>query len=291
MSTLSMRRAQISILARLLGTSPDVLASLEHLEASEIAALRQQISNELFDELAPMFARVSKLAPLVPDALAAKMALKILPPEVAGRGGGAVGLDHIHRAPALIQAMTPQYLADAAPYIDPRVIPAVVPNIDGALLIPAARELLRRKDYVTASMFVEYATPEIAKELEPGLDDDEGIIATAALVMSDDRVNDVLQAVPTVRLDRLGRSIAAAPSDIRVAALSLLPRLRVQFSVPIARATVGALDDAGLSAFVADIRAAGASAELDAFCALLDEHLRGRVIAALGASRDDAAAS
>jgi hypothetical protein len=291
MSSTLMRRAQITILARLLGTSPDTLASLEHLEATEIAELRQRISDELFDELAPIFARVSKVAPLVPDALAAKMALKILPPEVAGRGGGAVGLDHLHRAPALIQAMTPEYLADAAPYIDPRVIPAVVPSIDGALLIPAARELLRRRDYVTASMFVEHATPGIAKDLEPGLDDDEGIIATAALVMSDQRIDEVLQAIPAERLGRMGRTIAAASADIRLAALSVLPRLRDEFAAPIVESLVDELDDAGLSGFVTDMCAVGADAELAAVTDLLDGDRRARFAEMLGRFGDDAAAS
>jgi len=291
MSSTTMRRAQIAILARLLGTSPDTIASLGRLEATEIAALRKRISDELFDELAPMFGRVSKLAPLVPDALAAKMALKILPPEVAGRGAGAVGLDHIHRAPALIQAMTPQYLADAAPYIDPRVIPAVIPDIDGALLIPTARELLRRKDYATASMFVEFATPRIAKELEPGLDDDEGIVATAALVMSDERINDVLRTVPAARFERMGRTLAAASTDIRLAALSVLPRLSVDLATPIAESMADALHNADLADFVASMRTAEVDDELEAFARLLTGERQARLIAALTKSGPAAAAS
>lgn len=110
----------------------------------------------------------------------------------------------MHRAAGLLAAVTPQYLADAAPFFDPRVIPEVAPHIDGRVLVPAAREMLYRKDYSTEAMFVEHATPRLVCELEPAFDDDEGTIATAALVMSIERINEVLGVIPDAqRTNRL----------------------------------------------------------------------------------------
>ena len=85
-------RAQIALLADLLDADPAALASLEHLGPEGVRALHGAMSDALFDSLASVFARVSKLAPLVPNGVVATLAQKAVPPEAAGRAGGALGL-------------------------------------------------------------------------------------------------------------------------------------------------------------------------------------------------------
>ncbi|BDT99292.1 hypothetical protein [Nocardia sputorum] len=86
--------AEITILAQTLDTDKAALSSLERLGADNVRALRTRISDLLFDSLAPTFTRVSKLAAVVPDALILTLAERAVPAEVAGRAGGAIGMDH-----------------------------------------------------------------------------------------------------------------------------------------------------------------------------------------------------
>ncbi|GAB2550792.1 hypothetical protein [Nocardia heshunensis] len=225
-------RAQLTMLAQTLEVEPAVLDGLERLGADRVEALRKSMSDVLFDALAAVFTRVSKLAPLVPDALAAAVALKAIPPEVAGRGG-VVGLDHHHRAASLLGRLTPAYLADAAPYVDPRIIPFFASKLPFALLVPATDELLRRRDFVTAARFVEFATDELIREFERHVQDDEAIVLTGAMVARTEVLDAILRAVSPDRRARVVAAGAAGDLDVLAATLSLLGRVDAEFAVPM----------------------------------------------------------
>ncbi|MDJ0392663.1 hypothetical protein QMK17_04895 [Rhodococcus sp. G-MC3] len=272
-------RAQVSLLAHLLGTETDTLADLERLGAEGVKALRKFMSDEIYDHLAPTFARVSKLAPLVPNAVVVSIALKAVPPEVAGRAGGAVGRDHKDRATAILSGLTADYLADAAPYVDPRLIPHFVPAIDASALIPAAKELLRRGDYLTASLFVEFADEQLIHEFENAIDDDEGILRTAALVSSTDQLNQIMRVASPARRSRMIMAAAASGGQSFAAALSLLSRLDPEFSVPLGAEMFGSADADRTAELIRNAVVACAAAELlDAIDNLGDDHLQ-RVVA------------
>ncbi|MEC3915629.1 hypothetical protein [Nocardia sp. CDC160] len=237
-----MTRAQLTILAQTLGADPADLAFLERLGAHDIRALGEALSDALFDSLAPTFARLSKLAPLVPNALVITVAQKAIPPEVGGRAGGAIGMDHPDRAPAILGGLSPTYLADAAPFVDPRVIPIFAPRLAAELLIPSANELLRRRDYLTASRFVEHATEQLVREFERGIDDDEGLIRTAALVSSTDRLTDIFRVVTPARRERIAATALAGSPDTVLALLSVLARVDSDIAAPLCNQVFGGAD-------------------------------------------------
>ncbi|MEV6279693.1 hypothetical protein [Nocardia sp. NPDC051832] len=255
-------RAQIIMLAQLLDVEPAELSGLERLGAAPVEALRRAMSDALFDALATVFRRVSKLAPLIPDALAATVAVKAVPPEVAGRGGGAIGMDHQHRAASLISRMSPAYLADAAPYVDPRVIPFFAPKLPFALLVPAADELLRRRDYVTAARFVEHGTDELIREFERHVRDDAAIVRTGAMVSRTEVLNTILRTVSAERRERLVAAGAAGDDELLAATLSLLGRIDAEFARPMSNHFFESQGAEGVSVLGARIVAAGAVAEL-----------------------------
>ncbi|AYF77966.1 hypothetical protein D7D52_33770 [Nocardia yunnanensis] len=255
-------RAQIRILAQLLDVEPERLRSLERLDVSVLDRLHKALSAALFDAMASVFARVSKLAPLVPDALAATVAVKAVPPEVAGRAGGAIGMDHQHRAASLLGRLTPSYLADAAPYVDPRVIPFFAPKLPFRLLVPAADELLRRRDYLTAARFVEYATDELIREFERHVQDDAAILLTGAMVSRTEVLNKILRVAGTERQHRLVDAAVAGGQETLVALLSLLGRIDAEFAGPLSNVLFESRDEQELSRICALIAEGGASAEL-----------------------------
>ncbi len=270
-------RAQLSLLAALLQTDAANLASLERLGADDLKALRGALSDALFDEQAEAFARVGKLAPLVPNALVVTVAHRAVPPEVAGRVGGAVGLAHGDRAIGVLSGLKPAYLADAAPYVDPRVIPHFAPRLPAKLLIPAARELLRRRDYLTASRFVEFATDELIVAFERAIDDDEGIILTGVLVSDTNVMNDIMRAAGPDRSLRMARAAAAGKPEVLAALVSLLNRIDPELARPAVAELLGH-PDVDVVVHVLEVATAeGVVVELLEVSAVLDGEARARL--------------
>ena len=216
--------AQLVMLAETLHADAGELTSLERLGPGGLRALREAVSDRLFDEQAAMFARISKLAPLVPNVVVAKVTELVIPPLVAGRAAGALGVDHPGRIEDLLSRLSPRYMADCAPHLDPRAIAVLAPRVSGDVLVPAAVELMRRREYVTAARFVEFATAELIEAFERGIDDDLGLLHTASLTYSDDVLAAVIAAMPEERLDRIVRESLGRHDSIR-AGLSVLSRL------------------------------------------------------------------
>lgn len=194
--------AQLELLATLLEVETEEVAHLGHLGVDGIKELRAAISGRLFDGEAEMFARVSKLAPLVPDALVVKVAQAAVPPLVSGRLAGALGQAHRDRAVGLLKRMRADYLADAAPYVDPRAVAVLAPEFDDApeALLPAAKVMLERKEYAAAASFLEFATPALVEAFSLGLDDIEALIEAVAYVDSDGQLSHVIRHVPADRI-------------------------------------------------------------------------------------------
>jgi len=262
-------RAQIALLADLLDADPAALASLEHLGPEGVRALHGAMSDALFDSLASVFARVSKLAPLVPNGVVATLAQKAVPPEVAGRAGGALGLAHEDRAVAVLSGMKPAYLAVAARYVDPRVIPHFAPKIPSRLLIPTAKELLRRRDYLTASRFVEYATRQHIVDFEKAIDDDEGLVRTAALVWRTDILNDILRVAGPGRVVRMAIAARAGSPEFAVTMLSVLTRIEPELAIPAVDELLGNPDTDAVASILGVAEHEGVLVELLDLAALL----------------------
>ncbi|MFI6866757.1 hypothetical protein [Nocardia sp. NPDC050406] len=239
----SIATARLALLAQLLDTPPESLASLRRLTPAQLAALTSRLSDELFDALAPTFAKISKLAPLMPDSLVVSVAQKAIPAEVAGRAAGVLGIDHPDRIAGVLSRMRTDYLADAAVYVDPRVIPTLAPRVPAEALVPAARELLRRRHFAVAAHFLEFCTDDLIRALVQGIDDDEGLLHTAALIADADRVREILDVIPTARRNRIIGAAATGAPAATLAALSVIARLDSKVAAPLARSLFEACDD------------------------------------------------
>lgn len=218
-------RQQLGHLAEILHVEPARLAHLDRLDAEALRALRERISNSLFDQQAAMFSRVSRLAPLMPDALVAKMAQARVPPLVAGRAAGALAVDHPTRICGVLSRLSPEYMADCAPYLDPRTIAVIAPQLDAELLIPAANELLRRGEYSAAGRFMDVDAPiELIAALVAGIDDDAALLLTAAHAQTGARVATLIEVLPAARRRAVFATATRSPEHA-IAALLILARL------------------------------------------------------------------
>lgn len=238
-------QAQLIMLAQTLHVPVERLEPLARLGADKVRLLRERISDVLFDEHTDMFKRVGGLAPLLPSALIAKVAQAAVPPLVGGRAGGALGVDHPDKAVGVLSKLSPGYMADAAPYLDPRTLKILAPQMPAGPLIPAAKELLRRKEYITAARFIEFATPELIQAFEQALDDDEGVLQVAAYTHADEQLSGIVRILPPERICSIVTTAVRGSEGLQTAALSLLARI-----------------DAGQQARVAEVLRDGLDAEV-----------------------------
>ncbi|MCU1642856.1 MAG: hypothetical protein JWN03_3131 [Nocardia sp.] len=267
---------QLQLLAKTLGVAPAEVDAFEGLGAEKIQALRELASGYLFDELAPIFGRVSNLAPLVPDALVTKVAEMAVPPLVAGRASGALGVAHPHRINAILRRLSPEYTADSAQSIDPRVIPLVSAGLDIPLLIPAARILLARKDFATVTLLISSVDNDrLFTELVEAISADGQHLGTILQALSY-APSDTWLTENLGRLRRpLLRKLFSPTADTEtVAALSVIARLGSDLRPQVAEHLFDSLDTTGVRALADTAHTHGADAELRSFADALGDGRR-----------------
>ena len=221
-------RAQLELLARTLHVPVERIQYLERLDATEIKSLRDAMSNFLFDEHAETFKRISAIVPLAPLSIFIPIIERMVPPMMAGRAAGAIGVAHPKKAAPSLMLLSTTYAADSAPYMDPRAVEKLVDYAPPGPVVDIANEIIRRQDFATAGMFVEYATPELVRAVEQGVQDDEGLLRTGAYVLSGETVSSVVRLIrdnSIERLHRLAKVAVGGPTDLRLATLSVWSRL------------------------------------------------------------------
>jgi hypothetical protein len=233
--------AEIRKLAHQLGVPPSRLQFLAAVPVEDLARLRRQIGEVLFEANKQHFARVVAASKLVPSGLAAKITERALPPLVAAR---TAELLDPPRAVDMVARLSDDYLADVAAAMDPHRAPAVVEGIPADRVAAVGSELARRREWVVMGSFVSVVSPDALRAtcrvldgealLRTGyvLDDltrldriadelsDEqvdGILAAAADHALWAELDEVLANLGPAQARRLGARYAAAPADVAAA--------------------------------------------------------------------------
>ncbi len=221
-------RAQLQLLAKAMHVDVAEVAFLERLPVDRLHELRQRMSDAIFDAQAEKFRRISRLVPIVPLKMALPTIQKMVPPQMAGRAAGAVAVAHPKKAIEALSMLKPKYAAAAAPYLDPRAVEQIAHLAPAAPVVAISNEVLARGDYFTAGLFVDYATPELVRAIEAGVQDDEGILRAAALVYSSATLSSILRIIVEASPGRLSRVIKTTidgPDDLKLATLSVAVRV------------------------------------------------------------------
>ncbi|WP_280236080.1 hypothetical protein [Nocardia cyriacigeorgica] len=220
-------RTQLVVLARTLQVTPQHLAPLARLGADQLHQLQDRMMRILFDQHAETFRRASLLVPIVPLSIGIPLVQRLVPPMVAGRLAGAVGVDHLKKAAEAVSMLDPRYAADCAPYLDPRVFAELVEVAPPEPAMRILNEILRRGDYVTAAGFLAAATPPMIAAVEELVHDDAGLIFTAAFAYSADTLSAIVRqllAGPRQRVPRMMQTVLAGPPALQHAMLAVFCR-------------------------------------------------------------------
>lgn len=220
--------AEILKFARLIEKDPDQLGFLESVSPEELRALREGVTNTIFDAGAQSLKRVAAGAKLLPSPLVATIALKSFGPLLCARAAGAVdpskALDVAKRLPA-------DFLADVTIQLDPRRVAHIIGRVPQDLVVPVASELGRREEHVTMGRFLAYVPDNAIVAAMTALSD-EAMLRTAFVLEHKDRLNHALGLLPPERLP--GIFANASKLGLWPEALDLLEHLSPARRGPIA---------------------------------------------------------
>ncbi|MEU6584857.1 hypothetical protein [Nocardia sp. NPDC046763] len=220
-------RAQITLLSRTLHVSEDKLAHLEKLGAANLHELQERMAQVMFAEHNAIFSRLSLLVPIIPLSISLPLVQKLVPPVMAGRAAGAIGVDHPRKAAEAVGMLDPGYAAEAAPYMDPHSVGQLADIAPAGPVMRIINELLRRGDYITAGPFLAYATPDLVQAVERDVHDDEGLIRSASYSFSGENISVIIRHLligEGRRIPKLARTILQGSKELRLAALSVFAR-------------------------------------------------------------------
>ncbi|MGV9666503.1 hypothetical protein ACWDUL_29440 [Nocardia niigatensis] len=229
-------RAQITLLSRTLHVPEDKLAHLEKLGAANLHELQERMAKVMFAEHNATFSRLSLLVPVIPLSISLPLVQRMVPPVMAGRAAGAIGVDHPKKAAEAVGMLDPGYAAEAAPYMDPHSVGQLADIAPPGPVMRIINELLRRGDYITAGPFLAYATPTLVRAVEQDVHDDEGLIRSASYSFSGENISVIIRHLLTGegrRVPKLARTIVQGSKELRLAALSVFARCDTDVVVAI----------------------------------------------------------
>ncbi|MFD6399429.1 hypothetical protein [Nocardia sp. NPDC060249] len=217
-------QTQLVVLARTLQVPPQHLAPLARLGAVHLSAIQQQILRALHAEHADTFRRVSPIVPIFPVAVGVALFERVVPPVLAARFLGAVGIKHPQKCAQALCAVDAVYAADGAPYLDPNVFEQLMRYGRPEPITLIINELLRRRDYVTAARFLSVVNEPLIAALEQTVLDDAGLVFTAAYAYPAHTLSRIVRqllAGPRQRVPAMLHTVLAGPPTLHHAMLAL----------------------------------------------------------------------
>jgi len=213
-------RAEILKLARVLDVTPERLEYLARVDADDLRAFREQVTDRLFDANLTVLQRMALAARLIPAPVLAKIAEKVFGPLLCAR---IAGLVDVSRGVDVAKRLDPPFLASVAADLDPRRASAIIARIPLETVVAVANELARREDWITLGRFVGHLPdPTVRRSLD--VVDDPGLLRIAFVLDDKSRIDHVMSLLPKGRLAGL-ITAAGADEQLWAPALDMLAHL------------------------------------------------------------------
>jgi hypothetical protein len=214
-------QAELSKLARALGTTPDGVAFARSLPHDDIRRLRERVVTVLYDEHQAAFRRVAAITRLLPASLNVRIALRAFSPLLAARVAGEMTPD---RAAEIVNRMPIEYLAEGCLHLDPRRAGPLIARIDPDRAVAVVLELVARGEYIVLGRLLDAATDVIIREVAARISS-EALLRIACYTESDANLTHAVALLPSQRLRDVAHRAVTGPPDLRSAGLALIARL------------------------------------------------------------------
>jgi hypothetical protein len=238
--------AEVLKLARMLQREPESLTYLESLPAEDVRALRERVTEALFDAHSGSLRRLAAASRLLPVGLSASMGESVFGPLLSAR---LTGLLDPGRAAEMASKLPAPFLADVAVEMDPRRASDLIARIPADQIAQITTELMARGEYVTMGRFVGHLSTEAIEGALAAMDD-RSLLGVVFVLEDKDGLPDLVALLPANRV--AGVIQAAADNDLWVEALDLLDHLTPQQRDDMVAATLR-LETAALDAIVAAV--------------------------------------
>lgn len=250
MSTTLETAAEVLKLGRLLGLPEGELDYLEDVPPAELRALREKVTDSLFDTGAATLARLGAAAKLLPSPLVASISERVFGPLLCARAAGSVDPA---KAIDVAKRLSPDFLADTTVELDPRRVARIIAGVPTTLVVPVASELGRRGEHVTMGRFLAFVSDD-AIVAAMGALSDEAMLRTAFVLEHKEALDHAVGLLPPERLPSV--LTCASENDLWPEALDLLDHLSPATRGPIAD-VVASLDEDLVQRLVTAVSAAG----------------------------------
>ncbi len=235
-------------LARLLDVPGDALTALDDLDAATLRSLRMQASAAFFDADAQMFQRVALASRLLPAAMIALVASKVLGPMLSGRVAGQLAPD---TAVAVAKRLPTPFLAELSLSLDPLRAEAIIAAMPPARIAEVAVELSARGEFISMARFVDVISDDAIKAVLTALQDNAALLHIAFFIESKPRLNHILGLLSQARLESIIEA-AASEDDLWPEALGLLEHVDDHWTAILGNLAAG-LDPQVLNTMIASV--------------------------------------
>ena len=200
-------QAELVKLARILQTDTDELEHLDYLEAERLRTLREGITEALFEKFRPTFTGFARLSSIVPLAISARIAERVLGPILAGRIAGEMAPD---KAIDLAARLSDSFLADTCLHIDPVRARPIIAGFPVDRAIAITRLLLARGEIITMSRFVDVLPEHTLFAATDAIENESDLLEIGFFVEDSKQLDRVIAHLDR---DRREAIVAAAASE------------------------------------------------------------------------------
>jgi hypothetical protein len=199
-------RAEVEKLARLLHRDPADLAFLEDAAPADVRALREQVTDTLFDDDAAVLERAAAASRRLPNPVVATIAQRAFGPLLSARIASRL---EPQRAVELAGRLPDEFLADVAVELDPRRVSAIVAGIPREQIVRIGLVLARRGEHVAMGRFVGLLPQRSVTAVVDALSDAD-LLRIAFVSEDQEHIEAVIADLPD---HRLAGMLGAADAD------------------------------------------------------------------------------
>ncbi len=213
--------AELVKLSRLLGVSVDQLDALGEESVADLRRLRGAVGAALHEEDRALFGKLVAATKLLPAAIIAIIAEKVMGPMLCARVAGL--LDPRQVVDVAKRLATP-FLAEVCLQLDPRSAAAMLRQVPLPVVTAVSAELLRRQEYLTMARFVEVITDEAVRAVAKSMPD-AAVLHLGYFVESPQRLTELVALFDDRRIHAIVTAAAADPERLWPEALSLMAQV------------------------------------------------------------------